>query len=56
MFQFKGGESPLYRLQSVSIADESEAESVLEKIRAAGFPDAKIRKVKVQQVAAKIAG
>jgi rare lipoprotein A len=56
MFQFEGGESPLYRLQTVSVADSQEAEELLEKLVSAGFPDAKIRRVRVQQVAAKIAG
>jgi len=56
MYQFEGGDAPLYRVQTVSVSDEDEAAALLDKIQSAGFPDAKIRRVKVQQVAAKIAG
>jgi rare lipoprotein A len=56
MFQFEGRDGALFRLQSVSIADEGEAQQILEQIQNAGFPDAKLRRVRVQQVAAKVAG
>ena len=56
MFKFEREDAPLYRLQTVAVADEDEASALLEKIRTAGFPDANIRRVRVQQVAAKIAG
>jgi rare lipoprotein A len=56
MFQFQGGDAPLYRLQTVTVADQEEAHSILQQIHAVGFPDAKIRRVRVQQVAAKVAG
>ncbi len=56
MFQFDGGERRLYRLQTVAVADEEGAIQLLNQIQDAGYPDAKIRRVRVQQVALKIAG
>lgn len=56
MFQFEGDNGPLYRLQTRAVGDEDEAARLLYALQDAGFTGAKIRRVKVQQVAAKIAG
>ena len=56
MFQFEGNDGPLYRLQTRSVGNEDEAARLLYSIQDSGFPDARIRRVRVQQVAAKIAG
>jgi|JI10StandDraft_1071094.scaffolds.fasta_scaffold25416_5 rare lipoprotein A len=56
MFQFQGDDGPLYRLQTRAVGSEDEAARQLYAVQDAGFTGAKIRRVRVQQVAAKIAG
>ncbi len=56
MFQFNGPDGPLYRLQTRAVGDETSATQLLYQLQDAGFTGAKIRRVRVQQVAAKIAG
>jgi cell division septation protein DedD len=56
MFQFESDNGPLYRLQTRPVPDESGAAQLLYKLQDAGFTGAKIRRVRVQQVAARIAG
>lgn len=56
MFQFQGNDGPLYRLQTRAVGSEDEAARILYGLQDAGFTGAKIRRVRVQQVAAKIAG
>lgn len=56
MFQFESDKGPLYRLQTRPVPDESNAAQLLYKLQDAGFTGAKIRRVRVQQVAARIAG
>jgi rare lipoprotein A len=56
MFEFEGLNGPLYRIQTTSLVDEGQARQALQAIRDAGFPDAALRRVRVQQVAMRIAG
>jgi rare lipoprotein A len=56
MFQFEGNDGPLYRLQTRAVGDETEAARLLYQLQDRGFAGAKIRRVRVQQVALKIAG
>ncbi len=56
MFQFEGNDGPLYRLQSRPVGTEDDAARLLYNVQDSGFPGAKIRRVRVQQVAAKIGG
>ncbi|MFO1033660.1 MAG: septal ring lytic transglycosylase RlpA family protein [Hyphomicrobiales bacterium] len=56
MFEFDGANGPLYRIQTTALPDAEQAGQALAAIQNAGFPDAKIRRVRVQQVAIKIAG
>lgn len=56
MFRFEGDNGPLYRLQTRMANSEDEAARQLYAVQDAGFAGAKIRRVRVQQVAAKIAG
>jgi hypothetical protein len=56
MFEFDGANGTLYRIQTTALPDETQAEQALQAIQNAGFPDAKIRRVRVQQVAQRISG
>ncbi len=56
MFQFSGNDGPLYRLQTRAVDNETEAARLLYQLQDRGFAGAKIRRVRVQQVALKIAG
>jgi hypothetical protein len=51
-----GNDGPLYRLQTRAVGDETEAARLLYQLQDRGFAGAKIRRVRVQQVALKIAG
>lgn len=56
MFRFEGDNGPLYRIQTRAVPDETTAAQLLYQLQDRGFAGAKIRRVRVQQVAYKIAG
>lgn len=55
MFAFEGQDGPLYRLQTRPVEDESTATQMLYQLQDKGYSGAKIRRVRVQQVAFKSA-
>ena len=56
MFQFEGQDGPLYRLQTRPVGDETTATRIVYQLQDRGYTGAKIRRVRVQQVADKNAG